>query len=153
MPLTFTLDRYEVPFIFHAVLIHHLKALITLLSNPPVSTHIRTAIGALEGLIEEVKVVEHAVSTVTQQPKYKPRFSEFTPEQVQQAASIVFATSNDLTEEDTLISDEDFRHEEYVVLRESVEEDLLSIRQANLQEYEQEVSQYFSRIMLIEKTT
>lgn len=129
------------------------EALVTLLSNPPLSTHIRIVIGALPETMDNEDIVTHAVNNVTQLPQHAPRFADFTIKQIEDAGDLVFGNTEQYENDDTdtLITEEDFRREEYIVLREPINEDLLTIREANLEEYNDSIAQYFSRIMLIDK--
>lgn len=128
--------------------------LINLLSNPPISTILTTVLGALGGVAIEENI-ERAVASIIQQARYAPKFDVYDRDQIMEAARIAFGTQDDVGDEDDeddfFITEEDFRREEFMVLRESINEELLSIKKANLQEYDQDIVQYFSRIMLIDK--
>lgn len=128
--------------------------LINLLSTPPISTPLKTVLDAFGG-IEVAGNLEKAVEGITKQPRYAPKFEIYEKEQIIEAARIAFSTQNQDAVEDSsdglLMTAEDFRREEYVVLRESIDEELLRIKPARLQEYDLDVAGYFSRIMLVNK--
>lgn len=128
--------------------------LINLLSTPPISTPLKTVLDAFGG-IEVAGNLEKAVEGITKQPRYAPKFEIYEKEQIIEAARIAFSTQNRDTVEDNsddlLMTAEDFRREEYVVLRESIDEELLRIKPARLQEYDLDIAGYFSRIMLVDK--
>jgi len=128
--------------------------LIHLLSTPPISTPLKTVLDALGG-IEISGNLEKAVEGVTQQPRYAPLFETYTKNQILEAARIAFDTQNqDAVEGNSdavSMTAEDFRREEYVILRKPIDEELLRIKQANLQGYAPNIARYFSRIMLVDK--
>ena len=128
--------------------------LINLLSTPPISTPLKTVLDAFGG-IEGTGNLEKAVEGITKQPRYAPKFEIYEKKQIIEAAHIAFSAQNqDAVEDnndDLLMTAEDFRREEYVVLRESIDEELLRIKPAGLQEYDLDVAGYFSRIMLVDK--
>lgn len=128
--------------------------LINLLSTPPISTPLKTVLDALGG-IEGAGNLEKAVEGITKQPRYAPKFEIYEKKQIIEAARIAFSTQNQDAAEDNsddlLLTAEDFRREEYVVLRESIDEELLRIKPARLHEYDLDVAGYFSRIMLVDK--
>jgi len=128
------------------------EELITLLANPPVSTQIRTAMDALAGILDE-GILEHAVRRVTTNDKFHPRFEIFDEDKILQAAQLVFTDAANEADHasNEIMTDEEFRREEYIVLREAIEEDLLSIKEPSINEYGDEITQYFSKIMLIDK--
>jgi len=127
--------------------------LINLLSNPPVSTHFNITLGALGG-IEIAGNLEKTVENIAKQPQYLPKFENYQKDQILEAARIAFGEQNrenDLEDDDSMMTVEDFRREEYKVIRESIDEELLRIKSANLQDYDPDVTEYFSRIMLVDK--
>jgi hypothetical protein len=109
------------------------------------------ALGGIEGTGN----LEKAVEGITKQPQYAPKFEIYERNQIVEAAHIAFAIQNQDTVEDdsddSIMTAEDFRREEYMVLRESIDEELLRIKPARLQEYDPDITKYFSRIMLVEK--
>lgn len=122
--------------------------LLNLLSNPPISTQIKLAIDTFEIDLEQ------ATRKITRKEQFKARFDSFTDDQVIRAAQIAFGKPEQdvaLSEPDEMLTDEQFRREEYMVLRDPIEEELLSIKDTSLAEYDREIAQYFSRIMLIDK--
>lgn len=127
--------------------------LINLLSNPPISTTLKTVLDALGG-IKGTGNLEKAVEGITKQPQYAPKFEIYKKDQIIEAARIAFgAQSQDdnIEDDDSMMTAEDFRREEYRVLRESIDEELLRIKPARLQDYEPDIVTYFSRIMLVDK--
>lgn len=128
--------------------------LVNLLSTPPISTTIKTVLDALGG-VEGVGNLERAVEGITNQPRYAPKFDTYNKDQMIEAARIAFGSQGQDSEidnvDDSDATSEDFRREEYLVLRESIDEDLLRIKPAQLKEYDPEISNYFSRIMLVVK--
>jgi hypothetical protein len=127
--------------------------LINLLSNPPISTHFNIALGAMGG-IEAAGNLEKTVESITKQPQYIPKLEIYQKDQIVEGARIAFGAhnqDNDTENDDSLMTAEDFRREEYRVLRESIDEELLRIKLARLQDYDPDIAQYFSRIMLVDK--
>ena len=128
--------------------------LISLLSTPPISTTLKTVLDALGG-IEGDRNLEKAVAGITNQPQYAPKFETYQRDQILEAAHIAFGTqSQDNFEDDgdaSVFNSDKFRREEYLVLRESIDEELLRIKSARLQEYDPDILKYFSRIMLVDK--
>ncbi len=127
--------------------------LINLLSTPPISTTLKTTLDALGG-IEGDGNLEKAVGSVSRQPRYAPKFEIYQRDQITQAARIAFGAQNqDLNAEGDhfMMVAEDFRREEYKVLRGNIDEELLRIKPAPLQSYDSDIARYFSRIMLVEK--
>lgn len=128
--------------------------LINLLSNPPISTPLKIVLDALGG-IEVAGNLERAVDGITQQVRYAPKFDIYNRDQIIEASRIAFGTQDDIehkdSDNDSFMTEEDFRREEYMILRESINEELLKIKKANLKEYDHDIAQYFSRIMLIDK--
>lgn len=127
--------------------------LINLLSNPPISTTLKTVLDALGG-IKSAGNLEKAVEGITKQPQYAPKFEIYQKDQIIEATRIVFGAQNqdDNTEDDdSMMTAEDFRREEYRVLQESIDEELLRIKPARLRDYEPDIATYFSRIMLVDK--
>ncbi len=127
--------------------------LVNLLSNPPISTPFKTVLDAFGG-IGVSGSLEQAVDGITKQVRYAPKFDIYDRDQIIEAARIVFGDQddeNDNSDDELSMTEEDFRREEYLVLRESINEELLRIKQANLQKYDHDIAQYFSRIMLIDK--
>lgn len=123
--------------------------LINLLSNPPISTHFNIALGALGGIDADGNL-EKAVESITKQSQYAPKFEIYQKDQIVEAAQIAFSAQNQ-QDDNSLITAEDFLREEYKVLRESIDEELLRIKPAHLPDYELDIAQYFSRIMLVDK--
>jgi hypothetical protein len=127
--------------------------LINLLSNPPISTTLKTVLDALGG-IKGAGNLEKAVEGITKQPQYAPKFEIYQKDQIIEAAQISFGAQSqedNIEDDDSMMTAEDFRWEEYRVLRESIDEELLRIRLARLQDYEPDIATYFSRIMLVDK--
>lgn len=128
--------------------------LINLLSNPSISTPLKIVLDALGG-IEVAGNLERAVDGITQQVRYAPKFDIYDRDQIIKAARIAFGTQGDIenknSDDDFFMTEEDFRREEYMVLREIINEELLRIKKANLKEYDHDIAQYFSRVMLIDK--
>lgn len=127
--------------------------LINLFSNPPISTTLKTIIDALGG-IEGDGNLEKSVEGIIKQPQYAPKFEIFMKDQIIEAARIAFGAQgqdDNIDDDDSIMTADDFRREEYRVLRESIDEELLRINQAKLQDYEPEIATYFSRIMLVKK--
>lgn len=127
--------------------------LINLFSTPPISTTLKTVLDALGG-IKGAGNLEKAVEGITKQPQYTPKLGIYQKDQIIEAARIAFgAQSQDdnIEGDDSMMTAEDFRREEYRVLRGSISEELLRIRSARLQDYEPDIATYFSRIMLVDK--
>ncbi len=127
--------------------------LINLLSTPPISTALKTVLDALGG-IEGDGNLEKAVEGITKQPQYALKFEIYQKDQIIEASQIAFGSQNqddNVEDDDSLMTTEDFRREEYKVLRESIDEELLRIKPAPLQDYDPDIAQYFSRIMLVDK--
>jgi hypothetical protein len=126
--------------------------LVNLLSTAPISTTLKTVIDALGGIGDGN--LEKAVGGITKQPRYAPRFEIYHKDQIIEAAQIAFGAQNqndNIKNDDSLMTIEDLRREEYKVLRESIDEELLRIEPTHLQDYDPDIAQYFSRIMLVDK--
>lgn len=127
--------------------------LISLLSNPPMSTTLKIVLDTLGG-INGAGNLEKAVENITKSPQYAPKFEIYKKDQIIEAARIAFGTQSkedDIEDDDSMMSAQDFRREEYKVLRESIDEELLRIKPASLQDYEPDIAKYFSKIMLVDK--
>lgn len=127
--------------------------LIELLSNPPMSTLFKTVIDIMGG-VGVVGSLEKAVDSISRQARYTPKLEIFEKEEIVEAAKIVFIEQDyedNPKDNDSSMTDEDFRREEYFVLRESIDKELLRIKKADLQKYENDIAEYFSRIMLVDK--
>lgn len=127
--------------------------LINLLSNPPISTHFNIALGAMGG-IEIAGNLEKTVESITKQSQYVTKFEIYRKDQIIEAARIAFGTqtqNDNVEDDDSIMTAEDFRREEYKVLQESIDEELLRIKPARLQNYDRDIAKYFSRIMLVDK--
>ncbi len=127
--------------------------LINLLSNPPISTTLKIVLDALGG-IEVTGNLERAVEGVVRQARYAPKLEVYQSKQIVEAARIAFGArkqDSNIGDDESMMAAEDFRREEYNVLRESMDEELLRIKSTRLQDYDPDIAQYFSRIMLIDK--
>ncbi|MBW7881657.1 MAG: DUF1998 domain-containing protein [Caldilineaceae bacterium] len=127
--------------------------LVHMFSSPPLSTNLKTVLDALGG-IDGARNLETAVKSITTQGQYALKFEIYQKEQIEEAARIAIVgqcQDRNIEDEDSIKTAEDFRREEYQVLQESLDEELLRIRSARLQEYDQYIAKYFSRIMLVDK--
>lgn len=128
--------------------------LINLLSTPALSTPLHITTEALGGI--DVKGnLEKAIEVIYKQAEFTPRLETYDKKQILEAARIVLndqsLNATEEESEDFDMSDEDFRREEFSVLREKVNEDLLKIEPAQLEEYDSDIVRYFSRVMLVDK--
>lgn len=125
--------------------------LIRLFSNPPISTQLRVLVGVLGG----PEHLERAVEAVTADSRYATKFENYSMDQRLEAAKIAFSGhpqgNIEDTFDDTFMIEEDFRREEYTILQQSTDEELLRIRPAPLHEYDSDIAQYFSKVMLVDK--
>lgn len=128
--------------------------LINILSGPPISTPLKTVVDAFGG-VEVAGNLERAIDAIIVQERYAPRLGAYNRDQVLEAARIVLGSNVDVEDangqDDLFLAEEDFRREEFTVLRDSIDEDLLKITRANLDEYDVSIARYFSRIMRVDK--
>ncbi|MBZ0319094.1 MAG: DUF1998 domain-containing protein [Anaerolineae bacterium] len=127
--------------------------LINLLSNPPLSTVLKTVLDALGGIAIKGNL-ERAVESMIRQERYAAKFNPYKEDQILRAAYIAFGdrgTSKALEGDDFPVGEDDLRREEFAILQTPIDEELLSIKQADLKNYERDITQYFSRIMLLDK--
>ncbi|MBN1922095.1 MAG: DUF1998 domain-containing protein [Anaerolineae bacterium] len=124
--------------------------LVTVLSKSPFSTLMTLTIGALADTVDRDRAIEIAVDGILRQRRFSPVFSRFRRDQMLQAARVVFGTPkpNGVVEQEPTTLEE-FRYKEFEVLREEMETGDLRIRKVNLVDYDHDIAQYFSRIMLL----
>lgn len=121
------------------------ESLIQALSSPPLSTFLNLLRGA--GGLDELDPAELRGN---QREILKP----FSDNEIRDALKIINQTSGRQTsdnEEETLANETDFRRPEFDMLREQLRTPFLEIRQADLSGYDQRISPYFCRLMLVDK--
>ena len=127
-----------------AIYLHRGKnsKLMSLLEEPPLS-----------GLISLLSNNSIPITPKTLRQQHSRLLQPFSDEEIETALRIILSPEEQQLEEEVANDDSEtrFRRPEFNVLRTKRNEDQLKIRRANLSEYEQELSNYFSRILLIDK--
>ncbi|MFC1770053.1 DrmB family protein [Nitrospirota bacterium] len=78
-------------------------------------------------------------------------FDRFSDVQISNAIRIIFMSNDAETDQDGGVQEVDFRHQEYLVLREKRDDSQLMIMETSIADYDTAISKYLSRIMLIKK--
>jgi len=125
-----------------AIYLHRGKntKLMSLLEEPPLS--------------ELISVLSrNQITPKTLRQLYPQLLQPFSDEGIETALRIILSPEEQQLEEEVASDDPKtrFRRPEFNVLRTERNEDQLKIRRANLSEYEAELSNYFSRILLVDK--
>lgn len=124
--------------------------LVALLSESPFSTLLNVTIGALSGVTDQDNVIERAVDGIIGQKRFAPAFSQFKRDQVVRAARAIFENHSLEDDADQVpVTQEEFRYKEFSVLQKEMDTGDLKIRKVQLADYDHDIAQYFSRIMLL----
>ena len=125
----------------------NLQQLENLMQEPPISTFINTLID-----ISDVSIEKLVKGLRRNHTRLLVGFSDF---QIQTILENKLSQSNQNSSELAPILDEDqrtaFRRAEYTVLRSERNDEFLRIKSGNLDEYDQDMKKYFSKLMLISK--
>jgi hypothetical protein len=129
------------------------EKLIQALDNPPLGTLIKT--------LQDANALDR-LDPATLRGQQRELLKPYRDEQIRDALQVIMDTSGRTRDEleaaatsedggSQLSSETDFRRPEYARLRTELRSDDLEIRSANLENYDPHVTQFFSRLMLIDK--
>jgi hypothetical protein len=119
--------------------------LMAVLEEPPLST--------LISLLSQVKAEIKPEALRGQHPQL---LQPYTNQDIQSALDVILSGNDENTEDDQLEGERDyletsFRRPEFNVLRTDRNEKYLKVRSTNLHNYNPDIGNYFSRIMLVDK--
>lgn len=124
-----------------------ISSLISILEDFPYSTMIKTLLdlGAPSEQIASLLVTQHSVA-----------LGVYSNAEVIEAVEVIRSTRNAVEEYNNETDDQhdgmiDFRREEFNVLRKPIDEEVLKIKPGLLDQYDSNMMQFFSNIMLIDK--
>ncbi len=129
------------------------SSLVDLFSQPPLSTFLEVYLSAVDDFLEDQPTQHNFIQKL--KSKYGRVLGEFSDEQILGATEIKVREKNELDAQSAdnaiKVSEQEFRQEEYRILREPLASEQLSIEKSNMEDYSQEISLYFSRVMLLRK--
>jgi hypothetical protein len=129
------------------------EKLIQVLDNPPLGTLIKT--------LQDANALDR-LDPATLRGQQRELLRPYRDEQIRDALQVIMDTSGRTRDEleaaatsedggSQLSSETDFRRPEYARLRTELRSDDLEIRSANLSNYDPQATQFFSKLMLIDK--
>ena len=124
--------------------------LIEVLSNRPFNEILQNTYD----LVKDIdRVANHIYDRYSKGHDYSLILDGYSKEQICEATQIVLKSNETAptSEEQIMLEEIDLLREEFAVLQQPINDEKLQIRATNIDEYESEITQYFSRIMLIDK--